>query len=106
MDESWLMPSWRAARPLDPADERFRQLFADHGPAMNPAAVHDLSALYLDALLRTHLPTWLRARLLGEQRRRRRAGWAERLRLRARLYSTKYLRRRNQQALQRAAGLL
>lgn len=105
MDEAWTMPSWQAARPLSAADDRFRQLFADHGPAMNPAVVTDLSPLYLEALLRTNVPSWLRARLLGEQRRRRRAGWSERLRLRVRVLTMKYVRRRKVAGVQRLTCL-
>ena len=72
---------------------------------MNPGTVAEISPLFLQSLLRTNVPTWLRARLLGEQRRRCRAGWSERLRLRARVLTMKYLRRRNLASLQRAAGL-
>ncbi|MCW1384965.1 hypothetical protein OLX02_19300 [Novosphingobium sp. KCTC 2891] len=79
MDESWTLPSWRAARPLTEGDELFRELLVDLGPAMPRATVTRLSGGYLDALLRTRLPSWLRVRLQSELVRRGAAGWSARL---------------------------
>ncbi|BEV00760.1 hypothetical protein [Novosphingobium olei] len=70
--EAWLTPSWKSARPLNEADERFRELLGDLGPAMPGHIVGDLSQVYLDTLLRTSVPSWLRARLVAERDRRAR----------------------------------
>ncbi|WP_225206783.1 hypothetical protein [Novosphingobium huizhouense] len=70
--DAWLLPSWKSARPLIAADERFRELFVDLGPAMPRDILCEISPVYLEALLQTSVPTWLRARLTIERERRAR----------------------------------
>jgi hypothetical protein len=70
MEECWTLPSWNAARPLNSHDEKFGELFVDLGPSMPRAGIERISDVYLDALLRTHVPAWLRSRLQAEQARR------------------------------------
>ena len=69
-EEIWLRPSMRTACRCTPEDDRFYELFVDLGPAMPRAPVGAISDCYLDALLATSAPEWLRARLQFEKARR------------------------------------
>ncbi|MEO0031484.1 MAG: hypothetical protein RIS94_1242 [Pseudomonadota bacterium] len=69
-EEIWLRPSMGTACRCSAEDERFHELFQDHGPAMPRAPVSAISDCYLDSLLRTSVPDWLRARLQFEKARR------------------------------------
>ena len=108
--DAWLLPSWKSARPTVAADERFAELFVDLGPAMPRRILEDISSVYLEALLRTSVPTWLRARLTVERDRRARGmllSWFDRLRnaLVLALRRRARTRRRPEHASQQRPGL-